>query len=110
MISQKPFFCFIIGTFLSELFHIYWKKYISYMYDLQKNKASTSLHSPQYKRSLLFFLKLTACLFPGISPSCATSGNYNTEFCVFPFFCFVLWFYYLIVYPQMIHYLVLDIF
>ena len=27
MISQKPFFCFTIGTFLSELFHTYWKKY-----------------------------------------------------------------------------------
>ena len=80
------------------------------MYDLQKNKASTSLHSLQHKRSLLFSLKLTACPFPVISPSCPTSGNYNTEFCVFAFFCFVLWFYYLIIYPQMIHYLVLDIF
>lgn len=62
------------------------------MYDSQNNKTNTSLYSPPgiRMRSLLLPLKLTVCPFSVKKPSLPTCGNYNTEFCVSAFFCFMI--------------------
>lgn len=50
---ENIYFCITIGTTFLQIISYIWKKiYITYMYDLQGNKTSTSLYSlPNIKRS-----------------------------------------------------------